>query len=86
MAARNPYAWLPAERSVAELVTTGPDNRMVSSPYPKLLMANLTVDQGAGLILCSAAAADAAGVPRELWVFPHGGATATETSGISKPP
>ncbi|MEU1985118.1 acetyl-CoA acetyltransferase [Nocardia sp. NPDC019395] len=84
VAARNPYAWLPGERTVAELVTTGPDNRMVSSPYPKLLMANLTVDQGAGLILCSAAAADAAGVPRDLWIFPHGGATATETWYVSE--
>ncbi|WP_063040845.1 thiolase C-terminal domain-containing protein [Nocardia grenadensis] len=84
VAARNPYAWLPHERSVSELVTPGPDNRMVSTPYPKLLMANLTVDQGAALILCSAAAADAAGVPRDLWVFPHGGATATDTWFLSE--
>lgn len=84
VAARNPYAWLPAERGAAELLTPTPDNRMVSSPYPKLLVANLTVDQGAGLILCSAAAADAAGVPREKWVFPHGGATATDTWFVSE--
>ncbi|WP_328389268.1 acetyl-CoA acetyltransferase [Nocardia sp. NBC_00416] len=84
VAAANPYAWLPRERSTSELITTGPDNRMVSTPYPKLLMANLTVDQGAGLILCSAAAADAAGVPRDLWVFPHGGATATDTWFLSE--
>ncbi|NKY60201.1 hypothetical protein [Nocardia flavorosea] len=84
VAARNPYAWMPAQRTAAELVTTGPGNRMVSTPYPKLLMANLTVDQGAGLILCSAAAADAAGVPRERWVFPHGGATATDTWFVSE--
>ncbi|WP_245547446.1 hypothetical protein [Nocardia brevicatena] len=61
VAVQNPYAWLPTERDAAELLTPTPDNRMVSSPYPKLLVANLTVDQGAGLILCSAAAADAAG-------------------------
>lgn len=84
VAARNPYAWLPRERAVAELITPGPDNRMVSSPYPKLLVANLTVDQGAGLVLCSAAAADSAGVPRDRWIFPHGGATGTDTWYVSE--
>ncbi|RBO91396.1 acetyl-CoA acetyltransferase [Nocardia puris] len=78
VAAANPYAWLPREHSAAELVTPSSANRLVSTPYPKLLVANLSVDQGAGLIVCSAAAADAAGVPRERWVFPHGGATATD--------
>ncbi|MFI9506913.1 thiolase C-terminal domain-containing protein [Nocardia sp. NPDC052566] len=78
VAARNPYAWQPVARSVADLVTPSAANRMVSTPYPKLLVANLSVDLGAGLVLCSAAAADAAGVPREKWVFPHGGATATD--------
>lgn len=78
IATTNPYAWMPAAHTVDELITATPDNRMVTSPYRKLLVANLSVDQGAGLILCSAAAADAAGVPRDRWVFPHGGATADE--------
>lgn len=78
IAVGNPHAWMPVAQSVADLVTPTPANRLVSSPYTKLLVANLTVDQGAGLIVCSAAAADAAGVPRDRWVFPHGGASATE--------
>ncbi|WP_327110786.1 acetyl-CoA acetyltransferase [Nocardia sp. NBC_01730] len=84
VAARNPYAWQPAVRSVADLVTPTHANRTVSTPYPKLLVANLSVDLGAGLILCSAAAADAAGVPRDRWVFPHGGATATDEWFVSE--
>ncbi|MEU7769413.1 acetyl-CoA acetyltransferase [Nocardia sp. NPDC049190] len=84
VAARNPYAWQPVARSAAELLAPRPGNRMVSTPYPKLLVANLSVDLGAGLILCSAAAADAAGVPRERWVFPHGGATATDEWFVSE--
>jgi len=84
VAADNPYAWLPGQRSVSELITPTADNRRVSSPYLKLLVANLTVDQGAGLILCSAAAAAAAGVPQDQWVFPHGGATATDTWFVSE--
>ncbi|WP_040695584.1 acetyl-CoA acetyltransferase [Nocardia vinacea] len=84
VAAQNPYAWQPAEQSIEDLVTPSRANRMVSSPYPKLLVANLSVDQGAGLILCSAAAADAAGVPRDRWVFPHGGASATDEWFVSE--
>ncbi|WP_239476780.1 thiolase C-terminal domain-containing protein [Nocardia arizonensis] len=84
VAADNPYAWQPVAHTAADLVTPSPTNRRVSSPYTKLLVANLSVDQGAGLILCSAAAADAAGVPRERWVFPHGGATATEEWHVSE--
>ncbi|MFI7663697.1 acetyl-CoA acetyltransferase [Nocardia sp. NPDC049526] len=84
VAARNPYAWQLAEQSIEDLVTPSRANRMVSSPYPKLLVANLSVDQGAGLILCSAAAADAAGVPRDRWVFPHGGASATDEWFVSE--
>ncbi|MGK8521079.1 acetyl-CoA acetyltransferase [Nocardia asteroides] len=84
IAARNPYAWQPVAHSAADLVTPAPANRMVSTPYPKLMVANLTVDLGAGLILCSAAAADAAGVPRDRWVFPHAGATATDEWFVSE--
>ncbi|NKY27463.1 acetyl-CoA acetyltransferase [Nocardia gamkensis] len=84
IAARNPYAWQPTAHAAADLVTPAPANRMVSTPYPKLMIANLTVDLGAGLILCSAAAADAAGVPRDRWVFPHAGATATDEWFVSE--
>ncbi|MEV0294558.1 acetyl-CoA acetyltransferase [Nocardia sp. NPDC050710] len=84
VAARNPYAWMPQTQSAADLVTPSAANRLVSTPYPKLLVANLSVDLGAGLILCSAAAADAAGVPRDRWVFPHGGATATDEWFVSE--
>ncbi|RJO76792.1 acetyl-CoA acetyltransferase [Nocardia panacis] len=78
IAARNPYAWQPVERTAAELCTPSAANRMVSTPYPKLLVANLSVNLGAGLVLCSAQAADAAGVPHERWIFPHAGAVAAD--------
>ncbi len=49
--------------SAEELTTATESNRMVAYPYTKLLTANLQVDQGAAAILCSAAAAEAAGHP-----------------------
>jgi acetyl-CoA C-acetyltransferase len=76
VAAANPYAWLPQVRTPEELITPTPANRLVSAPYPKLLMANIGVDQASGLIICSADAARTAGIPRDRWVFIWAGAHA----------
>lgn len=71
VAARHPdLAWFPARRAPDELSEVTPDNRMVAEPYPKNLNAILQVDMGAALILLAAEAAEAAGVPRDRWVFP----------------
>lgn len=76
VAAGNEYAWLPRTFTPEELATVTPENRMVTTPYPKLLCANLQVDLASGIILTSVAAAEAAGVPQEKWVFLHAGAAA----------
>ena len=78
VAAANPYAWLPGARDANELIEPGPANRPVSAPYLKLLTANIQVDLASALIVCSAAAADDAGVPRDRWVFPWAVAHAHE--------
>lgn len=70
VASRNPNAWAREFPSAEEITTVGPDNRMVSFPYTKLMTANINVDQGAALLMCSVAAAEAAGVPPDRWVFP----------------
>ena len=49
---------------------------MAAFPYPKLLTANIQVDQGAALLLCSARAADEAGIAAESRVFVHATAAA----------
>ena len=78
VAAANPYAWLRQARTADEIITTVDDNRMIAYPYNKLLTANMQVDQGAALIMCSAAAATSAGVPRDRWIFPLSGADADD--------
>jgi acetyl-CoA C-acetyltransferase len=78
VAATNPHAWDPTARSVAEIVTPGPRNRAVSSPYTKLMCANLQVDQATGIVMTSVGAANAAGIDQERWVFPQSGASATD--------
>ena len=86
VAAANPHAWIRAARTADEIVTPAPDNRMVSFPYPKLCTANMQVDQGAAFMVCSVAAARAAGVPEERWVFPLSGADGHDHWFISERP
>ncbi|QYG94473.1 acetyl-CoA acetyltransferase [Iamia sp. SCSIO 61187] len=71
-ASRPDLAWFPRVRSAAELSEPTPDNRMIAEPYTKLMNAIIEVDQAAALVLCSVEAAEAAGVPRDRWVFPLG--------------
>ena len=78
VAAANPNAWFPVERSPAELVTVTDRNRMISYPYPKYLNAIMEVDQSAGVLICSVRKARELGVPEERWVFLHGCADAAD--------
>ncbi len=74
VAATNPHAWSREPRSAEEIGTPSDANRRVSDPYLKLHNSHIGVDMGAALLLCSAQAARAAGVPRDRWVFLHAGA------------
>src|ERR1051326_4191783 len=76
VAATNPHAWSPRAMTAEAIATPSPQNRMIGFPYPKYLNANIQTDQAAALILCSIEAAEAAGVPRDRWVFPWSGADA----------
>jgi acetyl-CoA C-acetyltransferase len=78
VAAQNPDAWLRTALTPADVATTSDDNRPVADPYPKLMTANIDVDQGGAAIVCSAAAAEAAGVPRERWTFVWSGAAGSD--------
>jgi acetyl-CoA C-acetyltransferase len=73
VAAKNPHAWIRDAKTAEQIRTPGPDNRMVSFPYPKLMNSNSNVDQGAALILTSVETAQRLGIPRAKWVFPWAG-------------
>lgn len=74
VASKNPHAWFPTARSADELVTPTSENRMISTPYTKYLNSVLEVNQGAALILTTAARARELGIPEEQWVWFWGGA------------
>jgi acetyl-CoA C-acetyltransferase len=77
-AARNQYAWLRKELSPSEIATPSDDNRMISWPYPKRMVANPNVNQGAAIIITSLAKARAAGIAEDQLVFIGAGAVANE--------
>jgi acetyl-CoA C-acetyltransferase len=86
VAATNPYAWITEPLSDEEITLPSAKNRMIAEPYTKLMVANLPVDQGAALIVCSFAAAEAAGVSRDAMVFPLAHAQGDDPHFISDRP
>lgn len=72
VAAKNPFSSSPVERSVEEVETVTDENRMICDPYPRLLVARDTVNQGAGAVIMSVEAARRLGVPDGKWVYLHG--------------
>jgi acetyl-CoA C-acetyltransferase len=76
VAATNPHAWIQQRYGAQEIRGPSPENRMVGWPYTKLMNSNNAVEQSAAVLLCSAEVAEALGVPRDRWVFPHSGSDA----------
>lgn len=75
----NDGAWIRRGASAAEIVTPGPENRPLAHPYTKLMVANSSVNQGAGFIVTSLAEARRRGVPDAQLVYVGMGAAAMET-------
>ena len=78
VAAANPHACAPVERSAAELVTPTKANRPIADPYTRYIVAREKVNQGAAVLLMSVGAARRLGVPAERLVFLHGHADLRE--------
>ncbi len=82
VAATNPNAWIRTSPTATEITTPSPKNRMVSSPYPKLMTANINVDQAGAVVMTSYGSAVAAGVAHEQLVFLVSGSGAYEHPAI----
>ncbi|MFE0751223.1 acetyl-CoA acetyltransferase [Gordonia sp. NPDC058843] len=86
VAADNPHAWTRRQYAPEEITTPTDVNRLISSPYPKLLNSNNMVDQGAALLMCSVETAQHLGVPASSWVFPHSGTESRDTDAVAARP
>ncbi|MFA7441009.1 MAG: acetyl-CoA acetyltransferase [Sphingomonadaceae bacterium] len=78
VAAENPHAWLRTELAPEAIATPSPDNRMLSYPYTKLMVANNSVNMGAAVIVASLARARELGIPEDRLVYVGAGAGAHE--------
>lgn len=77
VAATNPYGWT-RDAPPAERILAGPENRMVAFPYSKLMTANIQVDQGAAIVLCSSRVANEVAIRPEDRVYVHASAAAQD--------
>jgi acetyl-CoA C-acetyltransferase len=84
VAVDNPHAWIRKPIAAKDIWRPGPDNRMISWPYTKLMNSNNMVDQGAALVFASVEAANRLKIPGERWVYPYAGTDAHDTYAISE--
>ncbi len=78
IAAANPHAAAPVERSAQELATITERNRIVAEPYARMTVARDQVNQSAAILIASVATARELGVPEDKWVHIHAVTSATE--------
>ncbi len=78
IAAANPHAAAPVERSAEELARVTDRNRIVAEPYARMTVARDQVNQSAAIIIASAGTARTLGVPEDRWVHIHAVSAATE--------
>ncbi|MGH1487889.1 MAG: acetyl-CoA acetyltransferase [Acidimicrobiales bacterium] len=84
VASENEYAWARTPMTAEEIRSPSANNRMVGFPYTKAMNSNWDLDQAAAVMICSVAQAEAAGVPRDRWVFPWAGTDAHDTYAVSE--
>ena len=78
VAARNPAAWIRSAPDADTIATPTADNRMIAWPYPKLMVANPSVNQAAAVVVTSLERARAMGVADQKLIYVWGGAHAVE--------
>ncbi|MDA1073892.1 MAG: acetyl-CoA acetyltransferase [Proteobacteria bacterium] len=73
IAADNPNAWIRDAVDAKTIRTASPTNRPISFPYTKLMNANMSVNMGGALLMCTVQRARDLGVPEQKWIYPLAG-------------
>lgn len=79
-AARSPGAWKPMQVSAETISAPSVENPLLAFPYTRLMAANPSVNQGAGVIVASLAEARRRGIPEQQLVYIGNGARAAEST------
>ncbi len=82
VAAAGEGAWIRQPASPAEILAEGPRNRPLAFPYTKLMVANSSVNQGAGFIVASLAEARRLGISEGRMIHVGMGAAAKEPGNV----
>lgn len=82
IAAANDGAWIRREMSADDIMTASETNRPIAFPYTKLMVANSSVNQGAGFIVCSLQEALNRGIAADRIIHVGMGAAAKEPANI----
>ena len=82
VAAENPGAWIRKPASPADILDVNERNRPIAFPYSKLMVANSSVNQGAGFLVASLAEARRRGIAEDRLVYVGMGAAAKEPASI----
>ncbi|MXO90990.1 acetyl-CoA acetyltransferase [Pontixanthobacter aquaemixtae] len=82
VAAHSDGAWIKAEKSPGEICEASMDNRPIAFPYTKFMVANSSVNQGAGFIVTSLELARENGVAEDRIIYIGNGAAAHEDDDI----
>lgn len=77
-AARNPSAWIQRAPDATTIGRPSAENRPIAWPYPKLMVANPSVDLAAAVIVMDEELARSLGVPDDRMIHLLGGAAAAE--------
>lgn len=84
VAAGNPHAMSCDVFTAEELATVTERNRLTSDPFPRRMVARDQANQGAAVLIASAAKARELGVPEEQFVYLLGGADARERAVVER--
>ncbi len=84
VAVDNPHAWSRNALTPQQITEVGPENRMISWPYPKLMNSNNMVNQAAVVVMCSVEKAIELQIPQDMWVFPHAGTDSHDTYSVAE--
>jgi acetyl-CoA C-acetyltransferase len=85
-AADSEHAWFPIARKPDEITTVNPSNRMVATPYTKLMTAIMDVDMAAAVLVATDERADALGIDPDKRIYLRGSGTAVEPSTMASRP
>ena len=80
VAAGNPHAASPKEKSAEAIATPTQRNRIVAEPYTKDMIARDQVNQAAAIVIASVGKARELGIPPGRWVHIHAATDAKEAS------